>query len=420
MLGRKIMTDDRREVRILSPGVLNNNAGPDFSNAKIMIDDTEWAGNVEIHVKASDWFRHHHDTDPAYDNIILHVVAVADVQVFRKDGSKVPQAEVTLPEGFFKTYSELHCGLLNVRCAARLKELPRLTVSDWLSTLSIERLQAKASRILSTNDLLLGDWEQTCFVTLARGLGFGLNSEPFEMLAKSIPLNFLSRHSDNPLQLQALLFGQAGMLDMSAHIFDEFYQQLCREYYFLARKYGLRPISSGVWKYARTRPANFPHRRIAILANAAEGGFRLFRKIMEADGDADSLRNLFDWQTEGYWMSRYSFDADATAAPGAMSRTSRDLLLVNVCAPLYYAYGASTGNPALPEYAFRLLESLPAERNGIVSQWTACGIKADNAARSQALIHLRKEYCDNDRCLHCRFGHHLLRKAATQNHTATP
>ena len=410
--GNEFVDVDGHRIEVIDPGIHNQDSGPDFFNSKLKINGIEWIGNVEIHEKASDWFRHGHSTDPAYDNVILHVVAVSDKRVSRHDGSLIPQIELTFPEKFFNTYASLAEGKDFVKCGAMLRNLPQLNKTDWLESLAIERMQHKASKVKEIFDLTQGDWEQTCFIMLARGLGFGLNGDPFELLAKSIPLKILHHHSDNLFQIEALLFGQAGMLDSSLHIFDDYYQGLCREYYFLARKYGLRPLSPGIWKYSRTRPQNFPHRRIAFLAFSAYGGFSLFTKILEAASQIDKLMETFRLRAEGYWKSHYAFDTETINAPTELSRSSRTLLIINVGVPLIYSYAASVGRLELGEQAVALLLQLPAEVNSIVKQWQNLGFEAQDASRSQALIHLRKEYCDKNKCIYCRFGHHFLRKSA--------
>ncbi len=413
LMGRRLATVSGDGVEIIDPGVTNNDSGPDFFNAKVRISGQVWIGNVEIHVRASDWYRHGHDRDTAYDNVVLHVVAVSDRRVTRSDGSVVQQAELTMPEGFFRTYRELHDGLMSVRCGSRIGHLSSLVVSDWLETLAVERLQMKAERILDVRRSCGGDWMQACFVAFARSLGFGLNGDPFEMLARSVDLRYAGRHADNPFQLQALLFGQAGMLDPSMHMFDQYYQLLCREYFFLARKYNMRPMRRDMWKYARTRPQNFPHRRIAMLSRFLEGGFRLFSEICDAGGDSEKLRPLFRRSLEGYWSDHFSFDADSHTRSDVLSPASIDLMLINTVAPLYYAYGSVTGIQEYGERAVDLQMQLEPEHNMIVRHWEDLGLRASDAMRSQALIQLRKEYCDKGKCLYCRFGHHLLRRDAT-------
>lgn len=419
MFGRKLTDSDGRTLEVIDPGRHNQDAGPDFFNSKIKADGTEWAGNIEIHVKASDWMRHGHHKDPAYDSIILHVVGVADQRIRRSDGSLIPQVELTMPEDFFRTFSTLETETDTVRCCSSLKALSSLTVTDWLETLSIERMQMKSDRIRTIYANCGNDWEQTCFIILARALGFGLNGDPFEMLARSIPLKILHHHSDNPLQIQAILFGQAAMLDSSLFIFDEYYQLLCREYYFLARKYNLRPMRPGLWKYARTRPQNFPHRRIAFLSKACEGGFALFSRILETKGSEEMARALFSWTLEGYWHSHFSFDTENKTGGNTLSKTSVTSLLINVTAPLLYAYGATRGDPDLAEKGLDLLAELPAEANSITRDWENCGLRGKDALRSQALLQLRKEYCDKRKCLYCRFGNYLLSRSANPDRFAS-
>ena len=415
IFGRPIATTSGDPVEIISPGVHNNDSGPDFTNAKVRIAGQLWAGNVEIHVKASDWYRHGHQNDPAYDNIILHVVAVSDCAIHRPDGSPVPQVEVAIPERFLYTYAALANDLKGVKCGPKIREIPRLIQEDWLESLAIERLHFKASRILGYFNSLNADWEQTMFTVTARALGFGLNGLPFELLAKSLPLKYIYHHADNLLQVEALLFGQAGMLDPSSNIFDEYYQSLCTEYLFMARKYGLRPMKPGLWKYTRTRPGNFPHRRIALLASALHKGFRFTDTLRGAAGDIETLLSAFRWRAEGYWQQHGAFGEEGKISlpyPPTLSRASRESLLINVAAPFYYAYGRSIGDYDLAEYGANILASLSAEKNSIISRWAALGLEASDALRTQALIHLKNEYCDSSKCLRCRFGHYFLRIGA--------
>ncbi|MDE6271651.1 MAG: DUF2851 family protein [Muribaculaceae bacterium] len=412
MLGT-VMTDlQGHRIEILAPGRHNDDAGPDFTNARLRIDGKVWSGNIEIHVKASDWMRHRHDSDPAYDNVILHVVAFDDTRIRRQNGEEIPQITAILPEKFFMTYAELARDLKEVRCAPYIPSIPNLIREDWLETLAVERIQAKASRLLDYNSLTGGDWEQAVFILFARGLGFGLNGIPFEILAKNLPLRIIYHHSDSQLQIEALIFGQAGMLNGSDHIFDTYYQSLCAEYGFLARKYGLRPINASLWKYARTRPQNFPHRRLALLARALYEGVRFSSSLEKADGDYDKLFRLFAWEPSDYWKSHADFGSEQGegSLTSTLSRGSRNLMMINVAAPFYMAHARITGNYDRGELALGLLRGLPAEKNSLIKAWESMGIKADDASRSQALLHLKDQYCDKGRCLECRFGHHILRR----------
>ena len=414
LLNDRLTTVDGRQVEVIYPGRLNSDAGPDFSGARLRIAGQEWCGNVEIHVKASDWFAHHHDRDAAYGNVILHVVGVNDMQIPDGLGGVIPQVVATFPDSFVDMYARLAEKISAVACEEWLKRIHPLVVTDWIESLAVERMQRKSQRILDLLTLVNNDWQRTCFITLARSLGFSLNSEPLEMLARSIPLNVLAHHSDDLMQIEALLFGQAGMLDTSLHIFDEYYQRLCREYFFLARKYGLRPMRSDVWKYARTRPQNFPTRRIALLARALLGGFSLFSKIIDRSCDADSAPDLFSWRLDGYWTDHLDFDRPGTKLAATLSESNVRLLMINFVAPMIYAHGAYHGDYDMAERGLDIWGELDAENNKIMRQWQSAGIRCVSAIDSQALLHLRLEYCDRSRCLQCRFGHTLLRAAANR------
>lgn len=404
---------DGRAVTVLDPGRLNRDAGPDFFNAKIIIDNVEWAGNVELHVKASDWNRHNHSGNLAYDNIILHVVMEDDCEIHRADGSVIPQLQVDMGDDVVACYNQLSSACTSPRCGSYLKDLPEIMLADWLETLGVERMQVKGRRITDVVDRSAGDWQQAAFITFARALGFGLNSEPFELLAKQLPLKLVARHSDSVFQLEAMLFGISGMLDSSRNIFDDYYQQLCRESYFLMKKYGLKPIPHHLWKYSRTRPANFPHRRIALLARYLYGGCRLVDRILDADGDIGKLEAVFSEKLDGYWTNHVSFGMESNCGPTELSKSSVSLLMINFVAPFYYAYGNVKGDIATEEACFRLLMELPPENNHITRTWASSGIKARDAMQSQALIHLRNEYCDCRECLRCRIGYRVLMNPVT-------
>lgn len=411
MLGLPFSLESGEQVRVIDPGVLNRDAGPDFFNAKVKIDGKIWAGNIEIHMRASDWHRHSHDTDPAYDNVILHVVALSDTRILRKDNTEIPQMRVQLPENFYQTFAYLTNSASEIRCGSRLHKIDSIRRSDWIETLTIERLQLKAGRIQETLRESHGDWNAACFLTLARALGFGLNGIPFEMMAKSIDLNHLRRHSDNILQMEAIFFGQAGLLDNTVYQTDRRYQLMCREYQFLARKYSMHPIPRTVWKFARTRPQNLPYRRIALLAKAMAQTPDLLQRIIQTGGDEEKLRPLFRWEIDSYWSRRYTFggDCQTEANPPSLSESSISVLLINVAAPLLYAYALLHCDYEMKDAAIGLLTGLPPEKNALIKSWQQLGFNARDAGTSQALIHLRKEYCDRHECVHCRFGQEVLR-----------
>lgn len=400
---------DGRKIRIISPGILNTDAGPDFSNACVECDGVRWHGNVEIHTRASDWLRHGHHTNPAYDNVILHVVACDDTRIKRRsDDSPLPQLVISVPEETHRTIREITDGQRPSQCHQHISRLPAIDVTDWLETLGMERLRKKGEQVVDIYEWSERDWQQTMFVVLARALGFGLNAEPMEMMARSLPLNFIRRHSDNIIQIEALLFGQAGMLDPDMHLHDSYYQYICREYAFLARKYSLRPISAVSWKMARTRPQNFPHRRIAILAAALAGGFPLASQITDTSSGG-IMSQPPRWKMSDYWLSHYHFGSITTRhSSGELPQRSLNLILINAVAPYLYAYGSLLGQEDKLQSAVSLLTALEGEDNTLVRGWLDAGLRPTTAFRSQALLHLRKEYCDRQRCRDCRFAHRMV------------
>lgn len=406
-----MVTNTGKKVRVVDPGLLNTDAGPDFFNAKIEIDGHMWVGNVEMHYRATDWKRHHHDSDKAYDSVILHVVAKDDAPVRRTNGELIPQLVLEVSPQFNADYASLVGATIEVPCATKIKQVPHLTIVEWVEGLAFERLHGKVERIHQLLDSFNGSWEDVCYVTLARNFGFGINNDAFERLARRTPLRLLGKHSDSVLQIEALLFGQAGMLDAQKPGMDSYYSQLCTEYAFLSNKFQLTPMEKESWKLFRIRPQNFPYRRIAMLAQFIEGGFRMMNRILEAEGEKE-MRALFEVELSGYWTKHYTFGKPNERATATLSRSSIGIILINTVAPLLYAYGELTGNYEMTDKAIKLLEDLRAESNSIVSHFVAYGIDCPDALTSQALVQLKREYCDARKCIYCKIGHHLLSKAA--------
>ena len=406
-----MVTNTGKKVRVVDPGLLNTDAGPDFFNAKIEIDGHMWVGNVEMHYRATDWKRHRHDSDKAYDSVILHVVAKDDAPVRRTNGELIPQLVLEVSPQFNADYASLVGATIEVPCATKIKQVPHLTIVEWVEGLAFERLHGKVERIHQLLDSFNGSWEDVCYVTLARNFGFGINNDAFERLARRTPLRLLGKHSDSVLQIEALLFGQAGMLDAQKPGMDSYYNQLCTEYAFLSNKFQLTPMEKESWKLFRIRPQKFPYRRIAMLAQFIEGGFRMMNRILEAEGEKE-MRALFEVELSGYWTKHYTFGKPNERATATLSRSSIDIILINTVAPLLYAYGELTGNYEMTDKAIKLLEDLRAESNSIVSHFVAYGIDCPDALTSQALVQLKREYCDARKCIYCKIGHHLLSKAA--------
>ena len=401
-----LTTVDGRRLRVLDPGRLNTDAGPDFFNAKIEIEGNTWVGNIEMHTRASDWMRHHHDSDPAYDSVILHVVEQSDTGVRRTDGEPIAQMILPIAPSLAERISQLMTSRQELPCAPHLASLPAIAVTDWMQSLALERLQAKAARLLELLHNFAGNWEEVCYVSLARTLGFGINNDALERLARRTPLRLMLKHSDSPLQLEALLLGQAGLLGGTAS--DPYLDQLRREYAFLANKFSLRPMETEAWRLFRIRPQSFPFRRVALLARYVAGGFKLMNQILDAPHE-DALRELFRIELDGYWAQHYTFGRPtAGTAPTALSEGSIDIVLINTVAPLLYARAEELGEWQTGDRAVGLLEDLRPERNSIITAFGRAGISCRNALDTQALIQLKRNYCEPRKCIFCRFGHRLL------------
>lgn len=410
-----LRTVDGERVTVIDQGRLNTSPGPDFFNAKVMIGGRLWAGDVEIHVRATDWHRHGHDGDPAYDSVILHVVDRDDTMVRRSNGEIIPQLALPCSPQFGEHYRLLTDRAPGpvLACKATIGAIPGIYLTDWLSALALERLNEKADRITGLLARYAGDWDQVTFITLARALGFGVNAEPFERLAMSLPLKLMFKHADSILAIEAMLFGQSGLLDTAPHA-DPYVQRLVTEYAFLSGKYGLRRPEGMRWKMGGIRPGGFPHRRIALLAAMAYSGFRLLAKIIAAR-DEDDIARLFEVELSGYWRTRYTFGAESPSVPSGLSASSVRILMINVAAPLTMAYGVARGDIDATSRAVSFLEGLPPERNSVVSLFADAGVKVTDALVSQALIQLRRAYCEPRKCLFCRIGHRMLAAKALRS-----
>lgn len=413
------MTDvDGNAVSVIDPGLLNTNAGPDFFNAKVRIGDRMWVGNIEIHVRASDWYRHGHDSDPAYDSVVLHVVRDSDRRICRESGETIPQLVMKCAPDFHDRYEAMvNNPSADLACAEFLPRVEAIHLHSWITALAHERLFAKSDHILELYKRLNGDWQAVIFVALARALGFGLNSEPFERMALSIPPAVLMKHRDNRIALEAVLLGQSGLLDAEASddVSRNYLERLRNEYNFMRVKFGLEPPSHLGWKMARMRPQNFPHRRIAALAAIVAEGFAPGARMFYVK-DADEARELFDVVLRGFWAAHVNFGSGSEAVEAkAFSTDSLNVLIINVVVPLLNAYGEIYGTSTHTEQAISILESLPSERNNVVRLFRNCGVDCRDAFTSQALIQLRRAYCEPRKCLYCRLGHRFLSYSAHAN-----
>jgi len=403
-----LQTTNGLPVEVIDPGLQNPNAGPDFFNAKLKIDGALWVGNIEIHTHSSDWFRHGHHSDRTYDSVILHVVSEVDTEITRSNGEQIPQLLLTCPENVQLHYHELCVADQYPACHPILASLPKLTIHSWLTALQTERLEQKAQLITQRLKHCNSNWEDAFFITLARNFGFGLNGDAFETWAHRLPFRAVDKHRNDLFQIEAIFFGQAGILEDSDG--DGYYLRLKKEYTYLQHKFGLIPMDASLWRFLRLRPANFPHIRIAQLACLYHRAYGLLSRIMETE-TLQGVRDILKGGTSEYWLTHYTFGGSSPSRPKTLSNTSLDLLIINTVVTFLYAYGLHKGNRVLCARAGSFLEELKAENNYITRMWEQCGMKASNAADSQALIQLKKEYCDKKKCLYCRIGYEYLKRS---------
>lgn len=399
-------------LQVIRPGLLNANAGPDFSDAKVKISDMAWAGSVEIHIRSSDWKAHHHQSDRAYDNVILHVVWEDDDPVVREDGTVIPTLEIrgrVSPEMLLQ-YRKLVSSGFSIPCRQLLPTVPEVVRNSMLDRTLVERLETKAQEIHALLKLNQGDWEETCYQLLARNFGFKVNAEPFLQLARSLPYKFLQKHMDKPLQVEAMLFGVAGFLSEKASF--EYYRQLRREYALLKAKYQLQrsELSASQWKFLRLRPANFPSLRLAQFASLIVNRRNIFSQIINTD-DLPALREWFTVPLSEFWNTHYSFKKRGQRHVSSIGDASIANIAINTIAPVLVAYGKYKDAEMFIARAEDLLKQVRAEENNITRTWAETGWEVKNAFDSQALIQLFNSYCIPRQCLNCTIGAMLLKPA---------
>ncbi|RHO74415.1 DUF2851 family protein [Parabacteroides sp. AF48-14] len=404
-----LATTDGRPVQVIDPGMQNTDAGPDFFNAKIKIDGTLWAGSVEIHDKASDWLLHHHDTDKAYDSVVLHVTGVNDFLPVRTNGEPIPQLVLAVPDTVARSIDWLLYREASLPCLDYIRQIESLHIDCWLEALLSERLERKTHDIFTLLDAYNNDWNEVFYITLTRNFGFGVNNDAFERLAKSLPLRCIRKQRSSSSQVEAMLFGQAGMLAEENE--DHYYRLLQREYEFLRHKFDLSPMDDFVFKSLRTRPVNFPYLKVAQLATLWVQHDTLFSAILEA-GSTGDIKKYFRVSPSDYWETHYHFRYASPRKEKPMGENALNILLINTVVPMLFAYGLRNKQPEYCERATRLLESIPPEKNSIVSSFCHAGITVRHAGDSQALIQLKREYCEKKKCLYCRIGFRMLKQQA--------
>ena len=404
-----VETVSGESIRLIDMGQRNDDSGPDFFNARIKIGNTEWAGNVEMHTKSSDWIKHNHQKDTNYDSVILHVVYDCDMLIKNATNEEIPCLELKgkIDEKLYFRYRNLIASRDWIACSPQLNEVPDLILYSWLDRLLAERLERKSEYIEGFLQSSKGNWETAFYYALARNFGFNVNGDPFEQLARSIPLEVLAKNRDSLFKIEALIFGQSGMLN--ARLKDDYSQKLIKEYEFLKKKYQLEPIAGYQWKFMRLRPGNFPSVRIAQFAQLIFKSTHLLSKIVKTE-KLSQLKEFFSLEASEYWDLHYSFGKKSKAKVKRMGESSFDLILINTLVPFLFVYSNHQQNSELRERALSFMNQTKAEQNSIVKRFKETGITANNAAQSQALLTLKNDYCKYLKCLDCAVGNRLIRK----------
>lgn len=403
-----LTTTDGEPLAVLKTGNTNTHSGPDFFNAKIKIGEMEWVGNVEVHIKSTDWYAHRHQQDGAYENVVLHVVWQDDQPVFRgKERMATLELKDRVSQSLLTNYQKLINNPASIACEKSFHRVDRLIKLSMLDKTLSQRLEAKArevERILKTTQ---GDWEETAYQVLARNFGFNINADPFQQLSKSVPYKII-RKQNSLTQVEALLFGQAGMLPAKNK--DEYISLLFREYQLLAQKFSLASTQLNIsqWKFLRLRPANFPTLRIAQFAAFLFSVKNIFSAFIESESYAACI-NFFSFAASGYWQTHYRFGVASKKGVHGLGKATAQNIIINSIAPLLVAYGKHKDEQRYIDRAIDLLQNLPAENNSITRKWLALGLTAAHAADSQAMIELYKQGCLKRLCLNCSIGTSILK-----------
>lgn len=396
-------------LQIIFPGYHNTDAGPDFRQAIVRIGAMKWAGDVEIHIRSSDWYRHHHQADEKYLSVALHVVYEHDCEVERKDGEYFPTLELKdyIPLEMFTQYQHLVSSPLQLPCFSYLTDMELIHFRSLMSSMVMERMLRKQEDVLRMLGECGGDWKETLFRLLAASFGFKTNVPAFELLAKSLPLKVLAKHADSEAQTAALIFGQAGMLERAE--VDDYYDSLKYEYEYLRYKYQLVPIGEHHWNLLRLRPPNFPCVRLAQFAALMHASPDLMAFFLNSSS-VSSLKRVFSVNANPYWETHYHFGKSTILKHSAiLGDMAINLLIINTVIPFLFAHHRFFGNENQLEQTLALLEELPFENNKRTRDYAHTPFPRQNAMDSQALLELSQYYCSPKRCLECAIGERIVR-----------
>lgn len=402
-----LKTCNQEEIIISNVGQYLELAGPDFFNAQITIGNQKWAGNVEIHVKSSDWYVHHHEKDAGYENVILHVVWDHDSEIFRSDNSEIPVLELKnyVSTSILTNYQKLLAPKSWIFCEKQLAEIPEFLFKNWQERLFFERLERKSKPILELLEHTNNDWETVLFCLLAKNFGLNTNGEVFLKIAQSIPFSVIRKECFEVENLEALLFGSAGLLDAEKE--DAYFKDLKFRYFYLLHKYQIEKSFIEPVQFFKHRPDNFPTIRLSQLANLFHKQQNLFSKISNLNS-IEAIYKVFRVSVAPYWETHYQFDKESPKKKKVLSKSFMDLLILNTVIPLQFAYVKSQGKE-VSEELISVLNDVEAEKNSVVEKFSSFGIKAKNAFETQSLLQLKNEYCNKNKCLDCAIGIELLK-----------
>ena len=406
-----LRTTTGAEVDVLQFGQYNTGSGPDFSEGRVRIDGAVWAGHIEMHLRSSDWHHHRHQFDPAYDNVVLHVVWEDDEPVLNARGVALPTLVLRplVSELVVERYEQLAADEHAIPCQRYLSETPQLILDGWVERMTLQRLERKTDEIHKLLAAKRSDWDGAFFHQLGRCLGLPLNAGAMDALMEALPLTLLQRYRSDTVALEALLLGTSGLLALDVEYFDEYPRQLVREFRHLAHKHGITALPPTMWNFRGLRPASFPTMRLVQLAAVLRSLPRVFDAFLE-ESDPRAMLKLLDVEPHAYWRTHYVIDRPSAPRRKTIGKAAGQTAVINAVVPFVFLYGRLQGRPECEARALSLLERLPPERNGIMRQWTAIGLEPENAADSQALLTLRREYCQPRRCLECAIGHCLLKR----------
>lgn len=404
-----LVTTEKESLIVLKSGIHNKNSGPDFLNAQLKITNQTWAGNVEIHVKASDWYLHNHEIDVNYDAVILHVVWEDDASVFMKNNKKIPTLELknSIDKIVLQNYKNLFSNQLRwIPCQSEIKMVDSFTIENWIERLFFERLERKADDIKLILVKEHTNFEAVLFQLIVRNFGLKVNGDAFFSLATSVDFSVVKKCTFNEIEFAALLFGQAGFLEDDLQ--DEYHQQLKQNYTFLKHKFNLQPLSKNMFSFFRMRPNNFPTIRIAQLVSLFVKQQHLFSKLMEANC-LDDFYDLFSVDVQPFWKTHYTFEKVSKSSTKKLTKSFIDLLIINTIIPLKFLYQKSRGEVDVSSI-LKIIQQIKPEKNSIISKFSEIGITSKNALETQALLELKNNYCAPKHCLECAIGKHILKK----------